>query len=149
MATTKKRGTFPKGQSGNPAGRPVGSGEAAAWRAALAKDADKIIAVIVGKALAGDPASCALVLSRLVPPLKPSDPATAVKLGTGSLTMQARRLTKLMAAGDLPMTQGIDMVAALSTIAKMRSLDELSATVDLMKTELKGLRDAIAQNRNH
>ena len=146
--TTTKRGTFSKGQSGNPAGRPAGSGEAAQWRAALAQDADKIISVVIAKALSGDLVACGLLLSRCLPALKPIDAAVAVKLGRGTLTMQARRITKLMAAGDLPMAQGIDMVTALSTIAKMRSLDELTATVDELQKQVEGIKNEVTRNKS-
>ena len=139
--------TFKPGVSGNTT-VPRGLGQAGRLRAAIADDIAPIIAVVTAKALAGDLVACGLLLARAVPPLKPSDPATAVKLGTGTLTMQARRLTKLMASGDLPMTQGIDMVSTLSTIAKMRTLDELTATVDTMQKELEDIRRAITENKN-
>ena len=148
QVTTTKRGVYPKGKSGNPAGRPVGSGEAAQWRAALAQDADKIIAVVVAKALSGDLVACGLLLARVVPPLRPCDAAVAVKLGRGTVTMQARRLTKLMAAGAVPMQQGIDMVTALATIAKMRSLDELATTVDELQKQVEGIKNEVTRKKS-
>jgi hypothetical protein len=65
----KNSGKFTKGQSGNPLGRP--SRGRTDLRQKLEKDADKVLAVVMELALAGDMAACKLILDRTVPTLKP------------------------------------------------------------------------------
>ena len=64
-----ERGRFPKGQSGNPAGRPVGSRNAATElaQALLDGEADALIRKCVEMALDGDRTAMKLCLERLVP----------------------------------------------------------------------------------
>jgi hypothetical protein len=62
-------GRFPKGHSGNPAGRPVGSRNAATEiaQALLDGEADVLIRKCVELALEGNPAAMKLCLERIVP----------------------------------------------------------------------------------
>ena len=148
QAVAMKRGTFVKGQSGNPAGRPKGSGEAAALRAALADQLDDVIEVVVQRALSGDMQAAALLLSRALPALKPASEAAVVRLPKGSMTDQARHVVSRMAAGCIPEAQGIALVNALASIAKMRSVEEMTAQVDALQTEVEAIRNEITRNKN-
>lgn len=65
----KNSGKFTKGQSGNPSGRP--SRGRTDLRQKLERDADKVLAVVMELALAGDMSACKLILDRTVPVLKP------------------------------------------------------------------------------
>ena len=62
-------GRFPKGQSGNPAGRPAGSRNAATQlaEALLDGEAEALIKKLVERALEGDPAMLKLAVERIVP----------------------------------------------------------------------------------
>ncbi len=141
-------GQFKKGQTGNTKAVPRGLGQAGRLREAIAGRLDAVIEVVVEKAMQGDMAAAGLLLARAIPPLRPSDAACKVSMGRGSLTDQSRRIAAQMAAGKVPMNQGADMIATLSTIAKMKSIDELVATVDAMEKELKDIRHAITENKN-
>lgn len=144
MVTTR----FKPGSNGNPKAVPRGLGQAGKLRAAIADGMDDVIAVVLKKAKAGDMAAAGLLMARALPPLRPADAAVVVKMGKGSLTDQSCRVAALMASNKVPMGQGADLIGSLATIAKMRTLDELAASVDAMQLELRGLRDAIVTRKN-
>ena len=65
---------FTKGQSGNPAGRPVGSkNKCTQFRELLADDLPALASVLRDKALEGDMNAMRLVLERLVPKVQVVD----------------------------------------------------------------------------
>ena len=59
-----------KGQSGNPRGKPAGSGAVQKLRAALEGDIPEILAALAAQAKAGDVGAARLILDRVLPPLK-------------------------------------------------------------------------------
>lgn len=137
MANTTKRGTFTAGRSGNPAGRPLGSGEAAAWRAAIGKDVGKVIAVVTKLALSGDVAACRLVLERAVPTCKPLDVATPLPIPAGgTLTEQAAAVIQAVAAGVIPVAQGSALVAAIGQMQHIVSTDDITRRIKEIEARL-------------
>ena len=63
-----------KGQSGNPAGRAPGShNPSTVLRLAIAEQVPAIIDTLVEAAKAGDVSAAKLLLSRVLPPLKPNE----------------------------------------------------------------------------
>lgn len=65
---------FTKGQSGNPAGRPVGSkNKCTQFRELLEDDLPALVSVLRDKALEGDMSAMRLLLERLVPKVQVVD----------------------------------------------------------------------------
>ena len=73
IAAPKQRGRpFPKGQSGNPAGKPPGTRNRATQLAErlLDGEAEDLTRMVIGLAKAGDTTALKLCLDRLLPPRK-------------------------------------------------------------------------------
>lgn len=130
--TTKKNSKAPNwkpGQSGNPAGRPKGTGEVAKLREAIKAHVPAIIENLVARALEGDIGASRLLLERTVAPLKAMEPAQALALPDGTLTEQGRAVLSAVANGELAPSQGAALVSAIGALARVSEIDELAARV--------------------
>ena len=118
------------GQSGNPAGKPVGSGELQKLRAAIGEHMPEIINQLVTAARGGDIQAARLILERVLPPMKAIEQAVELELPDGgTLTVKAAAVLSAAAAGVLAPGQAAQLIAALGTVAKISEIDELASRV--------------------
>jgi len=117
------------GESGNPRGRPPGSGEIAALRAGIRARIPALIERLIDAALAGDTSAARLLLERVLPPMKPAEETAPLALPDGTLTDQGRAVLRAVADGELAPGQGAALLASLGTLAKVREGDELEARI--------------------
>ena len=128
---------FQKGQSGNPAGRPRGSGEAAAWRAAIGKDVAKVIAVVTKLALGGDVAAARLLLDRAVPVLKSIDTCAKLPMpADGTATEKAVAVIQAISAGTIPVSQGSQLIGAIAALQGIVSTDDVVRRIEAIEARL-------------
>jgi len=97
---------FPKGQSGNPNGRPKGTRSAPSLIRDLLRDGvvseedmREVVAVVVSKAKDGDLSAASLLLDRTIPKLKPA--ADAVEEAEVAEAITAARIRGLRDEGGL------------------------------------------------
>ena len=134
MATRKPPAAAGKpGQSGNPKGRPTGTGEVAKLRAAIADRVPELLAAMMARALDGDTSAARLLLERAVAPLKAAEQPQALTLPDGTLTEQGRAVLASVAAGELAPGQGAALLGALGTLARVTELDELTARITALE----------------
>lgn len=133
MTDAKKDTRFKPGQSGNPGGRPTGSGEVARLRAAIGEHVPEILEQLVNAARGGDIQAARLILERVLPPLKAIEQAQAIDLPEGTLTEQGRAVLASVAAGDLAPSQGAALLGAIGTLGKVAEMDELSARITALE----------------
>jgi len=131
MPTEKpKRGAWKPGQSGNPAGKPPGSGELQRLRASIGEHVPEIIERLTQAARGGDIQAARLILERILPPVKAIEQAVELDLPKGgTLTAKADAVLCAAANGLLAPGQAAQLIAALGTIAKISEIDELAARV--------------------
>ncbi|MBK8362006.1 MAG: hypothetical protein IPL15_24880 [Comamonadaceae bacterium] len=129
--TTRKppAAAWKPGQSGNPKGRPTGTGEVAKIRAAIAKRVPDLLDAMMTKALDGDVGAARLLLERAVPPLKAMEPTLALTLPDGTLTDQGRAVLRSVADGVLAPSQGAALLGAIGTLARVTEIDELETRI--------------------
>ena len=134
MATKKAPAhAWKPGQSGNPKGRPTGTGEVAKIRAAIALQVPALLARLMAQALEGDVGAARLLLERAVAPLKAAEQPQALNLPDGTLTDQGRAVLAAVAAGELAPGQGSVLLGAIGTLARVAEIDELERRIALLE----------------
>ena len=108
---------FKPGKSGNPTGRPRGSINR--QLAALREAADKVLPLVVEKALAGDADAQKLILTHALPKVKPMSPAEPFSLPEGDLSQQVQAILRQVADGELSPSIAAEIVGMAATAAKV------------------------------
>lgn len=129
--TTRKppAAAWKPGQSGNPKGRPAGTGEVGKLRAAIAKRVPDLLDAMMARALDGDVGAARLLLERAVAPLKAMEQPQALTLPDGTLTEQGHAVLRSVANGVLAPSQGAALLGAIGTLARVTELDELESRI--------------------
>ena len=134
--TTKQPKGWQPGQSGNPKGKPPGSGELQRLRATIAAEVPEILAKLVQAAKAGDIQAARLVLERVLPPIKATEQSAPITLPIdGTLTAKATAVLAATAAGQLAPGQAAQFMAALSAMAKIAEVDELETRITKLENQ--------------
>lgn len=126
------------GQSGNPSGRPKGSGTVGKLRAAISEHVPEIIATMVQKAKEGDATAARLLLERAIPALKAEELGTAVPMPDGGLADKGRAILEAAGAGNLAPGQASALLAGLGALAKLVETDELAARIAALEARHAG-----------
>ena len=117
---------FKPGKSGNPGGRPKGiPNPSTRLRHAIEKDIPEIIKAMVDAAKGGDVSAASLLLSRVLPPLRPeAQTATLPDTGT-SLADRANAIASAALAGELPTSTAADLMSVLQGQARIKEIDDI------------------------
>jgi Family of unknown function (DUF5681) len=135
MTTKPNPSRWKKGESGNTAGKPKGSGRLQAMREQLADDVPEILAALSAMAKQGDPQAARLILERVLPPLKPEESPVPLALPNGTLTTQGRAVLAAVAAGGLAPMQGAALLGAIGTLARVSEIDELAQRITTLEAK--------------
>ena len=131
---------WPKGVSGNPAGRPKGSLNRAtlAAQALLAGDAENLTRKCVELALAGDITALRLCLERIVPQAKGRPIRLALpKIKTAADILQAQSIVvEALAAGRITTVEAAEVSTALE--AHRRTIEVVELEARIVALEAKG-----------
>lgn len=139
MATKKlPRTAWKPGESGNPSGRPAGSGRVHKWRAGLDADVPEILTALVKQAKAGDVMAARLILERALPALKPSEMAQTIDLKGDTLAAKGESVLVAVADGSLAVSQGAQLLAAVGTLGRLVEIDELAARISKLEEKQNG-----------
>lgn len=129
---SKKAQPWKPGQSGNPKGRPRGVVDRrAALREALAGELPAIVAKLVAAAKGGDVQAASLILSRALPPLRPS--RAPIELDgmpeRGTAAELATALVAAAAHGKLPTDAAADLIGAIANVSRIIEAEQLAARI--------------------
>ena len=139
----KTNNQFIKGQSGNPQGRPKGSGLSAQLRAAIEQDAPSIIKAMIEQAKAGDMQAAKALLDRVLPALKPESQAIHLPelVAAPTLADKAKAAIDAAGAGDIAPSAASDMVSAIAGLAKIIETTELQKRLEALELLLTPKKD--------
>ena len=132
-ADEKRAGRFPKGQSGNPAGKPKGTRNATtlALEALLDGQASALTQKAIDVALTGDIPALRLCLDRILPPRRDSPVAFDLpEMKTLNDTVSAMgAIVKAVGDGDLTPTEAGELTKMVQAFAKIIETAELEERV--------------------
>ena len=131
---------FQPGQSGNPAGRPPGSGITGKARAIIAAAVPEILAKLVDQAKGGDVAAARILMERVVPALKPGEEAIPIDLGSGSLTERGEAVMQAVAAGEISTSQGAALLSGLGTLVNLTEADDIKRRLGELEARTPGAK---------
>ena len=140
----KSNSQFSKGQSGNPAGRPKGSGISAKLRQAIEGEAEAIIKAMIEQAKAGDMQAAKALLDRVLPALKPESQAIHLPelVAAGTMAEKARAAIDAAGAGAVSPSAASDLVAAIAGLARVVETTELQQRLDELERMMKPPKEA-------
>lgn len=139
---TQARDTrFKPGQSGNPNGRPRGSGAVGklredlmkAWEGQAEDGSDGIRAKLIEQAKAGEAWAIRIVAERVCPPIKASDAPTEIELAGETLTDKAKAVLEAMSRGDIAPAQAAQLLQGIGAMAKIVETDELARRLEALE----------------
>lgn len=136
-----ERGRWLPGGSGNPAGRPQGSGASAQLRSLLEASAPELTGKAIELALAGDTTALRICLERVVPALKAMDaPLDLEQLGRGDLAERGRAVLSALGNGELTPEQASSAIRTLAIYSEITTLADLEARIAKLETTTGGTK---------
>jgi len=125
---------FKKGRSGNPKGRPKGiQDKRVALRSMLEPHAEKLVDVVVKKALKGDVAALRICLDRLIPPIKARDAAVSIGRLGGALCDQGKAVLDAVTEGRVTPDEAAALMQVIGAQARIVEVDELARRVKALE----------------
>jgi len=135
---SKKAQPWKPGQSGNPKGRPKGIvDKRAALRKALGDELPAIVAAVVKAAKGGDVQAASLILSRAMPPLRPSREPIVLEgvPERGTAVELAQALVVAAARGKLPTDAAADLIGAIAATSRIIEVEELARRITALEVQ--------------
>jgi hypothetical protein len=127
---------FKKGESGNPAGRPIGLVAATNARKNIEEALPNILATVIKAAKGGDLQAAKILLDKVCPNVRPQ--ALTVSIPTdGTLVEQGGAIIRATLAGLIPPDIGAQLITALSNQGKLIDLEEVSNRLANIERQLE------------
>lgn len=121
------------GQSGNPKGRPPGTGEVSKLRARIASQVPEILQKLGELAKGGDVPAAKLLLERVLPPVKPLEAPVVLSLMEGGLANQARQTFAAAANGEVAPGQAAALINSIAAVARVAETEELEKRIERLE----------------
>lgn len=136
----KQDGTFPKGQSGNPAGKPKGVKHKATQAALvlLEGETEALTRKAVELALEGDTTALKICLDRIAPTLKSTAPPINLNIPLhNNLTDTAKAFVNAAANGELAPDLAAQLVSAVASVARVEEMESVKHRLESLEKAIK------------
>ena len=136
----KQDGTFKRGVSGNPAGKPCGTRHKATKAALnlLDGESEALTRKAVELALEGNVIALRLCLERIAPAFKAISPTIEFSQPLPkTLTEQARSFVSAVAKGEIPSDTATQMVSALANVAKIEEFEKIKSRLEALERSIR------------
>lgn len=128
---------FKPGESGNPAGRPAGNSLQKQLRDAVGQRFDELVTVLVDAAAAGDMTAMNLIMSRMIPAIRPaSEPVTFPLVGE-TMTERANSILDAISVGELAPDTGKSLLDGVGSVVKIEDSEHVQRQLELIKLTLE------------
>ncbi len=134
------QGKFKKGQSGNPAGKPIGARHKTtlAVQALLDGEAEGLTRKAVEMALEGDTTALRLCLDRIAPLYKASAKPVMLDIPPSqNLADTARFFVEAAVSGELPPDIAAQLVSAIASVARVEEIETLKQRLESLEHAIK------------
>ncbi len=126
---------FEKGQSGNPKGRPPGTGCVQQLRALLEPHAPALVQKALELAMSGDTTALRLCLERLIPPIKAKDEAVSLGNLSDDLAKGGRTILQAASQGRITPCESSMLMQGLSAQARIVEIAELERRIAALEAQ--------------
>lgn len=125
---------YTPGQSGNLSGRPPGIGRTVELKRMLFSRAEEVVNAVIDKAIDGDISAAKLILDRLVPPLRATDPPVSIpRPDSGDIADQSRYVLDSLLSGGLSPDAAAKVLQSLvlhQTVCELKGLEARIAALE-------------------
>jgi hypothetical protein len=126
------------GVSGNPNGRPKGTGEVAKLRLAITERLPEVIEVLIQRALEGDISAAKLLLERTVSPLRAQDVPVRIDLpADDGFTEQGRAVLQAVLQEGVDPGMGFRIIKSIENLSRICVIDELEKRIRSLEERAK------------
>lgn len=139
----KQGGKFPKGVSGNPAGKPKGARHKSTLAALslFEGESEALTRKAVDMALEGDTTALKICLDRIIPSLKSTAPPVIIDSPhPDNLTDTAKMFITAATTGEIPPDIAAQLVSAVASVARVEEMEQV-------KDRLEALERAITKDK--
>lgn len=117
--------TWKPGESGNPNGRPAGTTLLGKLRTKHQGDIEDIFDALITLAKDGDTAAAQIIMSRMLPPVRPVSEPVMLDLPDGSYPAKAEAVVQAVSEGRVSPPDAKLLLDAIQTVAQLSTLSQL------------------------
>jgi len=128
---------FKKGESGNKAGRPVGTGVTGTLRQAILDKSPELLQIVIDKALnEGDVNAALALLNKIMPNLKAANEPVLFNLDTSkNISGVGSEVVQAISNGEVALDSGTQLLSSLASLVKLQETDELTKRIEILENQ--------------